>query len=407
MLEKQATADALPTLLLGASIISPAKLDEAMQTAKNLNVPLARAIAMLNAVGDSSMRLVLEAETLVATGKATIDLAVKALRLAKQNNMNMDDALGVITSVHKKTQTVQSISNPLTTLLMSAEMLNAEQLGRAAVKAKETGMQMGRVMVLNRDLSNWVMNAAISAQLLVRANKISKEQAVEALHTVARRRVSIEQALFEKGLYSEKGNQTVRIGELVFMAGFLSDGDMLECLEVELLKEKQFGQILLEQGLVTQDLLEAAIVLQDMVGNNTVKAFQAAEALKQVRARGISVYQAVAENYTNPTAADVQLLPAELLTNSGLISQEELEKVCDTKEPSLIKVGKKVLGTGALSEAMLYTTLRTFSLYKQGFVSGETAVNLIKKCKQENITIDDALAKVGLCLPARMQWIWT
>ena len=114
MLEKQAIADALPTLLLGASIVSQAKLDEAMQTAKSLNVPLARAIAMLNIVGDSTMKLVLDAEAMVTSYKTTIDMAVKALRLAKQNNMNMGDALGVIASVHKKTQTVQSISNPLT-----------------------------------------------------------------------------------------------------------------------------------------------------------------------------------------------------------------------------------------------------------------------------------------------------
>ena len=407
MLEKQAIADALPTLLLGASIVSQAKLDEAMQTAKSLNVPLARAIAMLNIVGDSTMKLVLDAEAMVTSYKTTIDMAVKALRLAKQNNMNMEDALGVIASVHKKTQTVQSISNPLTELLMAADMLNSEQLGRAAIKAKYTGMQMARVMVLNRDLSSWAMNAAITAQLFVRSKKISKEQAVEALHTVVRRRISVEQALFEKGLYSEKGTQTVRIGELVAMAGFLSDGDMLECLEIELLKEKQFGQILLEQGLVTQDLLEAAIVLQDMVGNNTVKAYQAAEALKQVKARGVSVYQAVAENYTNPLSQTKDLTPANLLIDSGLISEPDLQKVCDINESSVIKVGKRVLATGALSESMLYTTLRTYSLYNQGFVSADMAIALLKKCMLEAITLDDALAKQGLILPARMQWIWT
>jgi len=291
--------------------------------------------------------------------------------------------------------------------LMAADMLNSEQLGRAAIKAKDTGMQMARVMVLNRDLSSWAMNAAITAQLFVRSKKISKEQAVEALHTVVRRRISVEQALFEKGLYSEKGTQTVRIGELVAMAGFLSDGDMLECLEIELIKEKQFGQILLEQGLVTQDLLEAAIVLQDMVGNNTVKAYQAAEALKQVKARGVSVYQAVAENYTNPLSQTKDLTPANLLIDSGLISEPDLQKVCDINEPSVIKVGKRVLATGALSESMLYTTLRTYSLYNQGFVSADMAIALLKKCMLEAITLDDALAKQGLILPARMQWIWT
>jgi hypothetical protein len=407
MIEKQATADALPTLLLGASIVSQAKLDEAMQTARSLNVPLPRAIAMLNAVGESTMKTVLEAEELVRSNKATVDLAVKALRLARQNNMNIDDAIGVLNSVHKKTQTVQSITSPLTELLLSTELITHEQLGRAVIKAKDTGMQMGRILVLNRDLSGWIMNAALTAQLLVRDGRITKEQATQALLTVGRRRVSIEQALFELNLYIEKSGQTVRIGELVLMAGFLSEGDMLECLEIELIKEKQFGQILLEQGLVTQDLLEAAIVLQDMVANSTVRAFQAAEALRQVKYRGISVYQAVAELYPGTQALNKDFAPANLLVDSGLIGQDELVKVCDASEKSAIKMGKKLLVAKALSEAMLYTALRTFSLYSQGFISSEQAVTALKKCKNESLTLDETLGKLGWNVPPRMQWIWS
>lgn len=406
MIEKQATADALPTLLIGASIVSQQKLDEAVQTAKNLNVPLARALAMLNTVSETAMKGVLEAEQMVIAGKATVDLAVKALRLARQNNMTIEDAISVLNSVHKKTQTVQSIANPLTELLLSTELITSEQLGRALVKSKDTGMQLGRTMVLNRDISGWMMNAALTAQLLVRDGKISKQQAIQALSIVARRRVSIEQALFELGLYSEKAGQTVRIGELVLMAGFLSEGDMLECLEIELMKEKQFGQILLEQGLVTHELLEAAIVLQDMVANATVKAYQAAEALKQVRARGVSVYQAIAENYSAAQAQPKEFMPAELLVNAGLISQEALEKVVDAKEKSAIKVGKKVLATGAISEALLYSALRTYSLFSQGFISAEQATTLLGKSKSESISLDEALAQLGWTVPSRMQWIW-
>ncbi|MBK7836361.1 MAG: hypothetical protein IPP57_21395 [Candidatus Obscuribacter sp.] len=407
MLDKQATADALPTLLLGASIVSQQKLDEAMTTAKSLNVPLPRALAMLNLVGEATIKIVLEAEELVRSNKATVDLALKALRLARQNNMTMDDAIGVITSVHKKTQTVQSITNPLTELLLSSELITNEQLGRSIIQAKDTGMQMGRIMVLNRDLSGWMMNAALTAQLLVRDGRITKDQAIQGLQIVGRRRVSVEQALFELGYYSEKAGQTVRIGELVLMAGFLSEGDMLECMEIELVKEKQFGQILLEQGLVTHDLLEAAIVLQDMVSNNTLKAFQAAEALKNVKARSVMVYQAVAELYQQTHAEPKEFLPAKLLVEAGLISDEDIRKVADISEKSAIKVGKKVLSTGAISETILYTALRTYSLYHQGFISAEQATNCLRKCKLESLTLDETLSKLGLTVPARMQWIWS
>src|SRR5208282_4456861 len=115
-----------------------------------------------------------EAEELVSSGKATVDLAAKALRLARQNNMNIEDAIGVLDSVHQKTQTVQAITSPLTELLLSTELITNEQLGRAVIESKDTSMQMGRILVLNCDLSGWIMSAALTALFLVRDNRITK-----------------------------------------------------------------------------------------------------------------------------------------------------------------------------------------------------------------------------------------
>jgi hypothetical protein len=406
-MERQAMSETIRTLLLGANIVSESQLDQAAQSARSLNVPLEKAIAMSNVIADSTMKTVLEAEELVRTGRATVDLAVTALRLAWQNSMNIGDALIVLKEVHKKTQTVQTSTSPLTELLLSTGLITNEQLGRAVIKAKDTGMQMGRILVLNRDLSGWVMGAALTAQLLVRDSRITKEQAAQALMTVVRRRVSIEQALFELNLLTEKPGQTVRIGELVLMAGFLTEGEILECLELQLIKEKQFGQILLEQGLVTQDLLEAAVVMQDMVANNTVRAFKAAEALRQVKYRGISVYQAVAELSPGPKTADQNLTPASLLVEAGLISHDELVKICDPGEKSGIKIGRKLLTAKVLSEAMLYSVLRLLSLSSQGYISSEQAITALNKCKSESLTLDETFTKLGWNVPARMQWMWS
>ncbi|HNN63810.1 MAG TPA: hypothetical protein PKH78_12240, partial [Candidatus Obscuribacter sp.] len=59
------------------------------------------------------------------------------------------------------------------------------------------------------------------------------------------------------------------------------------------------------------------------------------------------------------------------------------------------------------SETILYTALRTYSLYKQGFISSEQAVTALKKTKSENLTLDEALSKLGWIVPSRMQWIWS
>ncbi len=252
-----------------------------------------------------------------------------------------------------------------------------------------------------------MMLSALHASIHLRDGKITKPQAVQALQTVGRRRISIEQALFELGLFREPPGQTVKIGELCQMSGFLGESDMLECLEIEIVKEKQFGQILLEQGHVTHQLLEAAVYLQDMVSNDTLRAYQAAEALRQVRNRDISVYQAVAELQPPPQLTGPILTMAALLEQAGVATAEQISAAADADEESSIRMGKKLLGAGLVTEPMLYTTLRCYSLLREGFLSNEQAVSVLSYCKTNAASIDEALMKLVMFVPPRMQWIWT
>ncbi len=408
MLEKQASStDTFGTLVLSTGIISPQQLEEAKKTSKNLNVPLERSLVMLDMMSGFLLGLVQEANELVANGTVSLDLAVRALRLARQHNMKLKDAIGVLGQVHKKTGRVQTITTPVTELLLASNMITMEQIGRAVSQAQDSGMQTGRILVLNRDVSSWMMTAVLNALLMVRDGKIDKENAKEAISTVGNRRVSIEQALFELGLYVEKEGNTVRIGELVAMAGFVSESDMLECLEIELVKEKQFGQILLEQGLVTSELLEAAIILQDMVASGNIKAFQAAEALRAVRDKGVMVYQAMAELKPPPQAPQKHISPQDLLVEAGFLDRETINQLVSEEETSSIRVGKKVLTAGIISEAFLYLALRTYSLFRQGFLSADQATKALALCKSDNMSLDEVLSKQGWFVPARMQWIWS
>ncbi|MDZ4837060.1 MAG: hypothetical protein SGJ27_25025 [Candidatus Melainabacteria bacterium] len=399
--------DTLWTLLVGTGLATPQQLEEAKKTGKSLNVSVDKALIMLKIVSDQSMGMVYDAQLLVQNGTVSIDLAVRAMRLTRQHNMGLQDAIGVLGSVHKKTGRMSTVTSPLTDLLLSCSMVSMEQIGRAVQQAQDTGLQTGRILVLNRDVSSWMMQAALNSLILARDGKITQDQARDALTAVGHRRISVEQALFELGLYVEKAGQTAKIGELIAMAGFVSETDLLECLEVELVKEKQFGQILLEQGLVTHDLLETAIVLQDMVANGTLKAWQAAEALRQVKDRQVSVYQAVAELDPPAQMPQKTISPRELIVKAKIADESQVAGLITDAESSSIKVGKKVLAAGIISEAFLYLALRTYSLYNQGFLSADQAVKALAFCKERNVSLDEALSKLGMFVPARMQWIWS
>jgi hypothetical protein len=407
MAELKKFSDTLVLLIQGTGAVAQDKLEEALRTAKNLNCPLQRALSMLGYASDHSLKSILEAQTEITEGRISLDTAVKALRFAKQNNLEFDEAVNVLTSVHKKTMVAPSITNTLTNLLLDANMITREQLGSALQRSLSSGMTIGRLLVLNRDLSSWMMIASLNALLLVRDQKIVVDDAINGLQAVGRRRITIEQALFELGLYRETPGQSLKLGELFQMSGFLGESDMLECLEIELVKEKAFGQILLEQGLATNALLEAAVYLQDLTASDTLRGYQAAEALRSVRTKEVSVYQAVAELQPPPQIAPPILRFTELMQQAGTCgSADSIKQIIPEDEDSSVKAGKKLLAAGLVNDVSLYTALRAYSLLREGYVTNDNAVLILQHCKANNVNVDDALIKLGLNIPSRMQWLW-
>jgi hypothetical protein len=144
-----------------------------------------------------------------------------------------------------------------------------------------------------------------------------------------------------------------------------------------------------------------------MVSNDTLRAYQAAEALRQVRNKEVSVYQAVAELQPPPQLTPAVLKIAELVNQAGIAGMDQIQKLGDPDEESSIRLGKKMLGAGLVNEAQLYATLRCYSLMREGFVSNDSAISVLQYTQKGAMSIDEALIKLGLLVPTRMQWIWT
>src|ERR1700733_10306203 len=131
MAEVKKFSDTLVLLLTGTGAVEQPKVEEALQSAKSLNCSLERALVMLGHASENSLKSIMDAQHMVKDGKITLEMAVKALRFAKQNSLDLDEAINVLTSVHKKTSVVSSITNDFTQLLLDSQMINREQLGRA------------------------------------------------------------------------------------------------------------------------------------------------------------------------------------------------------------------------------------------------------------------------------------
>jgi hypothetical protein len=290
-------------------------------------------------------------------------------------------------------------------LLLESKIISSEQLGESVMRSLEAKMLIGHTLLLTGIVSPRALAAALHGVLMMRQKLLTKEKVCEGLRYANEREITIEHALFELGLFVQPKAETMRLSELMHMASLLSESDLVECLEIELFKNKQFGQVLLEQGLISPPQLECAVELQGAVANAAIKPHQAALALKRVCKDDINLYQAMAEAQTGAASAgDLRL--GELLVAAGVCDQKSVEDVVDENEESPIKIGKALMAADVVGAGMLYGSLRCQSLFRHGYFSSAQAITSLTHCRENDVTLDQALVDLGYNAPSRMQWHW-
>ncbi len=373
--------------------------------AKELDLQLAEALLESGIAEESQLDAPIKALQQVQEKKITLDMAIRAVRLVVQNKVSLDEAIKSIEKLHQQTHIVVSVTNELTQLLMAAKMLSREELGDAIKSAQDAGMMIGSWLCKDGKLPIKELLAAMSGVLMIRENGLDKEKAAQGLRYAQQREISFEQALFELGFFIHPDAKTTRIGELFEMANLISQEDMAECMEIELFKKKQFGQILLERGMVTREQLESAETLLASIGGGTLKPYQAAEALKKVCKEDKDVYAAIAE-YQLIFKADTNTRLGDLLIDSGICLRSELEKAFAANADSAVKIGKVLLSSKLLTEETLYKTLRVQTLLRFGYLQRQQAVDLLSYCAEKDASLDQAFEDLEIRVPNRMQWSW-
>jgi predicted DNA-binding protein (UPF0251 family) len=398
-------SEILLELVRSANVVDNQTLDNAISIAQRLNLPLERALMQSGSFSEESMRPLLAAKQMVENNTIRLDTAINAIRLAQHDDIDFHQALKKLMSVHQKTLVTPSMNNDLTDLLMQAQLINQDQFGRAMQKSLQTKILIGRVLVITGDITSSLFGSALQAVLLIREKAIERGVAIDALRLAQQKNICLEQALFEMGSFKTPAVGSLKLSELMRMSGLISESELAECLEIELFKNKPFGQVLREQGLATDELLENAMMLQGSVAGGELKAYQAAEAMRLIAKENMLLQNAI-NSVMQRSRSQEELRLGELLIESCVLTREAVETTVTAAVTNNVKIGKMLLDAGLITKSMLHRALRCQSLLKYGVVSKDQAVKIMSSCKQKEQTLDQAITGLGLAAPTRMQWSW-
>ncbi|HNB22439.1 MAG TPA: hypothetical protein PKZ32_08480, partial [Candidatus Melainabacteria bacterium] len=383
-------------LLVKAGVISQAKLDEAIKLSGAKHLQLGQMLIMSGAINAAQLQAAVDAQSLVRDRSIDLNEALKVLKQACKTGQSIAD---VISS--GQTKSSAGPTNKLGEVLLEAGLINADQFSKAMQRSLATGLPLGRILVLNNTLADAILSMALDLQVRVRDEMLSREEAVDALRSAAGiegdelpdpNRVAQAQA----ALKAPRKNG-VRIGEMFVRAGLLTETDVMNALETGLATDQLIGQILVGQGFITEQILEAALGLQKMVDGNHLDVDKAIDTLSKIQSQGITYDEAVESLQIEETTTTETISFDHMLVLARVLTETEIhEAVAQAMEDPKI-VGQILLMTGHLEKSTLKAALRAHFLLQKGAISQDDAVVGLDYTMHSSskISFDGALQELG------------
>lgn len=384
----QASPIRLGDLLTGAGLLKPEDLRQAMVIAKNQALPVGRVLIMSGFIVEPHLQAAVQAQSMLKDGIIDLETALGSLRIISQEDVQLDQALSKMGWSQAPTQT----ANKLGDLLIDAGIIEASQLEMALLQVSTNHLPLGRVLVINRMITEQLLASALNAQILVRDRRVTREQAISSLRAAKERQLPLEQTLPD----AMPGTETVRLGELLVMGKLLDEEKLMQAVELGLINEQPIGQVLVQNNMVTEAVLQSALAIQGMVARGRLQKKLCGQVLQLVNQENLSVEAAVEKVQPTPQAPPPTNLPLyQFLQLAGVIGAREIEEALKVGSRDSRLMGQMLMMIGALDQNLFNIALNCIELMAKGVLKTEQAIIALGICWKSQATLEEAFKQLG------------
>jgi hypothetical protein len=350
------------SLLLQADLVKENDLIDSVPVAKKMKLPLGRVLVGTGFISDDMLNAALSAQSLIRDKMVSSDIAIKALKEADQYGVTFAEAL----RRHGLNAEQLEFTNKLGQLLVDSDLITSTQRNEALQTALAAGLPMGRVLVFKRAITNRVAYAALSAQVLIRAKKLSRPQAISALKFCKKNNCHLEEALREEVHVNATGASRIMLGELFVISNQISEVEFLTALENSLANGRPLGQVMVELNLISNEMLDRALNAQTKVTSGELDMADIVDFMHNV------------EISNSESGSDASADPAfgllELLTYCNLLTSMQANRVRKDARESALSQAQLLIHFELVSDGVLKAARRCLAFFETNVITSEEAV---------------------------------
>jgi hypothetical protein len=188
--------------------------------------------------------------------------------------------------------------------------------------------------------------------------------------------------------------EQIRLGDLLTRAGLLRPEDLREGMLIAKQQSLPVGRVLIMAEFITEPSLQAAVQAQSLLKDGVIDLESAMSALQLCAKENISLDDALAkQGWKDKNNAATNKLGG-LLTEAGLISQEQLEQGLNQCQMSGLPLGRVLVAMGFMSEQLLAAALNAQILIRDNKIQRDLAIQGVRACRDRQISIEQSLSGV-------------
>lgn len=169
------------------------------------------------------------------------------------------------------------------------------------------------------------------------------------------------------------------IGHMLTRSGLVSFDKLNQGLADAKMLELPIGEVLVSNGHISAEELQAALDLQGMVKANQISFDQAANILAVIRSKKVNMQEALAEIKGESTTPKTQL--GSMLVASNWVTEEQLTEILAKCKETGFPIGKQLVLSRVVPAAVVAQVLNVQEQVRTNQINSDEGIALLKKLR--------------------------
>jgi tetratricopeptide (TPR) repeat protein len=274
-----------------------------------------------------------------------------------------------------------SSSYRLGDLSLDLGLIQSETLEKALYIAADTGLPIGRVLVLSGYCSDEELLNLIRLQTLLRENLIDMSLAQAAMVEVRGTTAKVDDALLKLGWDPTSQKNLTPLGELLVESNVITAEQLEAFLRQQLKTRLPLGRMVVSSGQTNDAFMAVALNIQIMVRQKKITRADAVSALIDARKRQSPASSPLqSKSFYEPSSRNLPKL-GEMLVFCGAVTDAAMVDALETSLLSRKAVGEVLIERQLLTREELSQALEIQGKVAAGEISVQTANQLLARAR--------------------------